>query len=47
MRCGAIALGEVKNSKGGKNEAVEPKTHTVWTVSTDGTHSYANSWALR
>jgi hypothetical protein len=43
---GAVSLGDVKTSKGGKNVAVDPQTHTVWTVSTDGTHSYAKSWML-
>ena len=41
---GVEALGDVKTSKGGKNVAVDPSTHTVWTVFTDGKDSYAKSW---
>jgi len=43
---GALSLGSVQIPKGGKNVAVDPQTHTVWTVSTDGTSSYAKSWVL-
>jgi DNA-binding beta-propeller fold protein YncE len=43
---GAVLLGDVQTAKGGKNVAVDPQTHAVWTMSTDGTHSYAKSWVL-
>jgi len=43
---GAVSLGDVQTAKGGKNVAVDPQTHAVWTMSTDGTHSYAKSWVL-
>ncbi len=43
---GAVSLGDVKVAKGGKNVAVDPQTHAVWTVSTDGKNSYAKSWVL-
>jgi DNA-binding beta-propeller fold protein YncE len=43
---GAVSLGDVTTVKGGKNVAVDPQTHTVWTMSTDGTNSYAKSWVL-
>ena len=37
---------KIAGAKGGKNLAVAPQTHTVWTMSTDGTHAYAKSWVL-
>ncbi len=43
---GAVSLGDVKTVKTGKNVTVDPRTHTVWTMSTDGTNSYAKSWVL-
>jgi DNA-binding beta-propeller fold protein YncE len=43
---GAVSLGDVKTPKGGKNVAVDPSTHHVWTMSTDGKDSYAKSWVL-
>jgi glutamine cyclotransferase len=43
---GAVSLGGVTTAKGGKNVAVDPQTHAVWTMSTDGTNSYAKSWVL-
>ena len=41
---GLQTLGNVTVPKGGKNIAIDPKTHTVWTLSTDGKDSYARSW---
>jgi YVTN family beta-propeller protein len=43
---GAVSLGDVTTAKGGKNVAVDPQTHAVWTMTTDGTNSYAKSWVL-
>lgn len=41
---GVVALGDVAVPKSGKNVAVDAKTHTVWTLSTDGKDSYAHAW---
>lgn len=42
---GMVKLGDFSIPKGGKNVAVDPKTNTVWTLSSDGQDSYAHAWA--
>jgi DNA-binding beta-propeller fold protein YncE len=41
---GIETLGDFPVPKSGKNVAIDPKTHTVWTMSTDGKDSYAHAW---
>lgn len=43
---GIETLGDVPVPKAGKNVAVDLKTHTVWTLSTDGKDSYAHAWTV-
>ncbi len=38
------SLGAVRTSDNGKNVAVDPNTHAMWTTFTDGTNSYAKSF---
>lgn len=42
---GVESLGDVPSAETAKNVAVDPATHLVWTTYTDGTNSYAKSWA--
>jgi DNA-binding beta-propeller fold protein YncE len=41
---GVETLGDFPVPKSGKNVAIDPTTHTVWTMSTDGKDSYAHAW---
>jgi DNA-binding beta-propeller fold protein YncE len=41
---GVETLGDFPVPKSGKNVAVDSKTHTVWTLSTDGKDSFAHAW---
>ncbi len=42
---GVKFLGNVDSATTAKNVAVDPTTHKVWTTYTNGTDSYAKSWA--
>ena len=41
-----VSLGDIAVPKGGKNVAVDPETHIVWTLASDGIDSYARAWVL-
>jgi DNA-binding beta-propeller fold protein YncE len=43
---GIETLGDFPVPKSGKNVVIDPKTHTVWTMSTDGKDSYAHAWRV-